>query len=173
MPNKNVNSNSSRKRQIWHTIEAIEAKIRARRTWLEKLEDNFVSIFGTVEFLALNVIFVAAWILVNSGTIPRVKPFDPYPFIFLTMVVSLEAIILAAFVLITQNRHERIHSLREETALQIELIDEQETTKILKILGLILKKMGVDIGSDPELQKMLRPLNQEEIEKELENQLKE
>ncbi|MDP1710511.1 MAG: DUF1003 domain-containing protein [candidate division WWE3 bacterium] len=173
MPNnKNMNYNSSRKRQIWHTIEAIEAKIRARRTWLEKLEDNLVATFGTVEFLALNVIFFAAWILINSGTIPRVKPFDPYPFIFLTMVVSLEAIILAAFVLITQNRQERIHSLREETALQIELIDEQETTKILKTLGLILKKMGVDIGSDPELQKMLQPLNQEEIEKELENQLK-
>jgi uncharacterized membrane protein len=104
--------------------------------------------------------------------IPGLEPFDPFPHIFLTTTVSLEAIILAIFVLITQNRQERINSLREEMGLQIDILTEQENTKILKIMAEILKKMGVDVTQDPELKKMLKPLDQEDIERQLEDQLK-
>lgn len=164
-------ANHSRREQIQHTIESIEAKLKSRRSRLEKIEDRLVSIFGTVEFLIINAVIFTIWVIVNSGLVPWFKPFDPYPFIFLTMIVSLEAIFLAVFVLITQNRQERINSLREEMGLQIQLIDEQETTKVLKILAVVLKKMGVDITRDPEIVRMLTPLNQEEIERQLEEQL--
>ncbi len=167
-----MSNHDVRRQAIQTAIESIEAKMRARRTWLERLEDRVVSVFGTTEFLILNVLIFLAWITFNSGLIPGIEPFDPYPHVFLTTTVSLEAIILAIFVLITQNRQERINSLREEMELQIDLITEQENTKILKILAEILKKMGVDVTNDPELKKMFEPLNQEEIERQLEDQLK-
>ena len=53
---------------------------------------------------------------------PGIKPFDPYPFGFLTMVVSLEAIILAILVLISQNRASRVDDIREEIDLQVNII---------------------------------------------------
>ena len=167
MPNSN-----GRRLTIQTAIESIEAKLRARRSWIERLEDRVAAVFGTTEFLFLNIAWFGTWLLLNLEVIPGLKPFDPFPHIFLTTTVSLEAIILAIFVLITQNRQERINSLREEMGLQIDIITEQENTKILKILAEILKKMGVDISHDPELKKMLEPLNQEEIERQLENQLK-
>ncbi|GMR18899.1 MAG: DUF1003 domain-containing protein [Patescibacteria group bacterium] len=173
MPLKGVRRNKiSRRRALKTAVKSIEAKARGRRSPMERLEDKIVSTFGTVEFLILNLLFFAAWIAINSGVIPTVKPFDPYPYILLITFVSLEAIILAIFVLITQNRQERISSLREETELQINLISEQELTKVLRILAVILKKMGVDVGRDPELKKMLEPLNPEEIERQLEEQMK-
>lgn len=170
--NKSSQNKASRRRTIKSSIESIEAKERARRSWIEKLEDKVVSTFGTVEFLILNIFFFVGWIAVNSELIPSIEPFDPYPYILLITIVSLEAIILAIFVLITQNRQARIDSLREETELQVSLISEQELTKVLKILAVILRKMGIDVSEDPELQKMLKPLNPEEIEQQLEEQLK-
>ena len=167
MPNQH-----GRRLTIQTAIESIQAKVRARRSWIEKLEDRLVAIFGTIEFLIFNLSLFGTWIALNSGVIPGLKPFDPFPHIFLTTTVSLEAIILAIFVLITQNRQERINSLREEMGLQIDIITEQENTKILKILAEVLKKMGVDVTRDPEIKKMLEPLNQEEIERQLEDQLK-
>ena len=131
-----------------------------------------MAVFGTTEFLIINTVWFIVWLILNSGVVPGLEPFDPYPHIFLTTTVSLEGIILAVFVLITQNRQEKISSLREEMGLQIDIITEQENTKILKILAEVLEKLGVDITHDPELQKMLEPLNQEEIERQLEEQLK-
>ncbi|HEB14038.1 MAG TPA: DUF1003 domain-containing protein, partial [candidate division WWE3 bacterium] len=117
------------------------------------------------------LLFFAGWVAVNSDLIPAIEPFDPFPYILLITIVSIEAIILAIFVLITQNRQARINSLREETELHVNLISEQEITKVLKVLAIVLKKMGVDPTSDPELQKMIEPLNPEDIEKQLEEQL--
>jgi uncharacterized membrane protein len=162
---------TTRRREIVRSIESIEAKSKEKRSRLEKIEDKIVYTFGTVQFLILNFVFFAGWIAINSGLVSAIEPFDPYPFIFLTMVVSLEAIILAVFVLITQNRQAKISSLREETELHVNLISEQEITKVLKVLGVILKKLGEDSDPDPELKKMLDPLDPEEIERQLEEQL--
>ena len=167
-----MSNHAGRRLTIQTAIESIAAKMHARRSRIEKLEDRIVSILGTVEFLIFNLSLFGTWIVLNSGVISGLKPFDPYPHAFLTTTVSLEAIILAISVLITQNRQERINSLREEMGLQIDIITEQENTKILKTLAEVLKKMGVDVTHDPELKKMLEPLNQEEIERQLEEQLK-
>ncbi len=162
---------TTRRQEIKRSIKSVESKAKAKRSWLERVEDKIVSTFGTAEFLLFNLLFFVGWIAVNSDLIPAIEPFDPFPYILLITIVSIEAIILAIFVLITQNRQARINSLREETELHVNLISEQEITKVLKVLAIILKKMGVDPTSDPELQKMIEPLNPEDIEKQLEEQL--
>jgi uncharacterized membrane protein len=109
--------------------------------------------------------------LINTGQIKGVMAFDPFPFNFLTMVVSLEAIILAVFVLISQNRSMRVDDLRAETHLQINLITEREVTKIIKMLALLLEKQGIDLSNDPELHRMIRSISEEDIEKKLEKEI--
>lgn len=152
-------------------VKSFKAKIDARRSPLEKFADFMTESFGTVTFLLLNALWFAIWIPVNLGLIPGVAPFDPFPFGLLTMVVSLEAIFLAITVLISQNRAARIDDLREEIDLQINTIAEEEVTKIIKLQLLLLKKSGVDIADDPELQRMLKRTSSDEIERRLQEQL--
>jgi uncharacterized membrane protein len=111
------------------------------------------------------------WIVWNTGLIPALPVFDPFPFGFLTMAVSLEAIFLAVIVLISQNREAKIAELREEVELYINTYAESEITKMMYLQTLLLKKNGVDISADEEVQEMLKNLEADKIERELEKQL--
>jgi uncharacterized membrane protein len=110
------------------------------------------------------------WILWNTGVI-RLKPFDPYPFGFLTMVVSLEAIFLSIFVLMAQQRESAIAELREELGLQVSVRVEQEVTKTLQLVAGLYTRMGHRVSDDPELHRMLEPLDVRGIERDLLEQI--
>lgn len=152
-------------------FRSIKAKADMKRTAMEQMADSMTAKFGSSGFLWLNTILFTAWILINTGQIKWVPVFDPFPFSLLTTIVSLEAIILAIFVLISQNRTAKIDDLREETDLQLNLISEKEVTKLVKMMALLLAKEGIDLSQDPELHKMLRPVSEEEIEKRLEKEI--
>lgn len=122
-------------------------------------------------FLMFNVMWFAVWIIVNLGFIPGIEPFDPFPFGLLTMVVSLEAIMLAIAVLISQNRAAKIDDLREEVDLQVNITAERELTKIMEMMLLLLKERGIEIAEDPELKRMLKPTDVEELEEIIEEQI--
>ena len=104
--------NEESKRRIFRSIKA---KADAKRTTAEQIADWMTLSFGSMTFLLLNVLVFVLWILVNTNQIEAISPFDPFPFSLLTMIVSLEAIILAIFVLISQNRNAKVDDLREET----------------------------------------------------------
>ena len=73
------------------------------------------------------------------------KPFDPYPFTFLTLVVSLEAILLSSFVLAAQDRMTREADRRAKLDLQIDMLAEQELTAILRSIVAVAEHSGVDL----------------------------
>jgi len=152
-------------------FRSIKAKADAKRTTMEKTADWMTAKFGSSGFLWLNVFLFIIWILINTNQIKIIPVFDPFPFILLTTIVSIEAIVLAIFVLISQNRTAKIDDLREETHLQINLITEKEITKLIKMLAILLEKQGVDLSQDPELKRMLNPISEEEIEKRLEKEI--
>ena len=156
--------NEESKRKIF---KSIKATFDSKRTRVERIADWMTSSFGSMTFLLINVFIFLFWILINTGQIKWITPFDPFPFILLTTFVSLEAIILAIFVLISQNRNSKIDDLREETHLQINLISEKEITKLMKMMEILLEKQGVDLSQDPELKKLLKPISEEEIENKL------
>lgn len=166
MPNLSPLPQTSR-----HVIKSLKAKYKARRSLTEKIADWMTVRFGSINFLFINTCFFAAWIIINVRVIPSIVPFDPYPFGLLTTIVSLEAIVLSIFVLVSQNRASRIDDLREEIDLQVDMITESELTKLMKLNTLLLKKSGIDISEDKELEDMLKPLNETKIEKSLEKQV--
>lgn len=96
---------------------------------------------GRIEFVWLHVVWFGAWILWN--TLPGLPRFDPYPFTFLTLVVSLEAIFLATFVLMAQNHEMRITERRAQLDLQINLLAEQQSTRTLQLLVRVAERLGV------------------------------
>lgn len=152
-------------------LKTFKAKSDAKRKPAEKFADWATSKFGSIGFLFLNLSWFAFWILANRGMVPGVRVFDPFPFNLLTMTVSLEAIVLAVLVLISQNRSTKIDELREEVEFQVNIISEREITKVIKMLNLLLEKNKIDLSGDPELQKMLKPISSAEIEQKLEKEI--
>jgi uncharacterized membrane protein len=152
---------------------SLKARANAQRSFAARLADQLTIVFGSMTFLLVNAVWFAVWIVINLGWIPGVPAFDPFPFGLLTMIVSLEAIILAIIVLISQNRAARIAELREEVALQVEEISEQEVTKLLELMVQLLEKQGVDVSQDNELRAMLQPTDTEKLTEELEKEVDE
>ncbi len=152
-------------------IQSFEAKANANRTLTEKIADFLTSRFGSITFLTINIVCFLFWIVVNSGLIEAIPPFDPFPFGLMTTILSIEAILLATIVLISQNRTAKIDDLRAEVNLQINIIAGQEITKVLELQQMLLKKQGIDVSDDAELQQMLEPTTPEEIEKSLEKEI--
>lgn len=151
-------------------IKSFKAKADAKRSPTAKFADFLTAKFGSVLFLTLNLIWFVIWIVINTG-MTSIEPFDPFPFGLLTMIVSLEAIALAIIVLISQNREARVSELREEIELQLNTIAEGEVTKIINLMAVLLEKQGVKIDDDPELKKMLKPIDSAEIIRRLEEEL--
>jgi CRP/FNR family cyclic AMP-dependent transcriptional regulator len=134
-----------------HAIEALARRLRETEHLLEyrasqnpnlvdekqvsvwqRIADVIADFSGTLIFLAINILLFAAWMIVNLPGSPLV--FDPFPFSFLGMVVSLEAILLSIFVLISQNRQARKDHIKADLDYQVNLKAELE-------IGLILKQL--------------------------------
>lgn len=151
-------------------IRAIKAAHAGERNWIERGAARMTSLASSPWFFAIHILWFAAWIIVNSGVTP-LAAFDPYPFGFLTMVVSLEAIFLSIFVLMAQGRESSIAELREELTLQVNLRMEAEVTKTLQLVAGLYTRLGHKVGDDPELREMLQPLDPQSIERELMEQI--
>ena len=85
----------------------------------------------------------------------------------LTLVLSVEAIVLTIFVLMSQGREAAVAELREEITLQVNLRIEEEVTKTLQLVTGLYARLGLELGEEPELRDMLRPLDAHEIEHRL------
>jgi uncharacterized membrane protein len=109
----------------------------------ERIADLFTRFSGSMPFVFFHVAWFAVWIMWNTGLMPGLQPFDPFPFGFLTMIVSLEAIFLSTFVLISQNREQKVNSIRDEIGTQINLYQEQELTHVLRIVHRIEQHLGL------------------------------
>ena len=137
------------------------------------MTDALTSEFGSITFLVLNIAWFGLWILVNTGYLPIVEPFDPFPFNFLTLMVSLEAIMLTIIVLMSQNRETKVNDIRDEIDTRIDMVSEEEITKALELLVMLLKKNKIDVSKDKKLQKMLKPVDKYYLEKKFEKEVDE
>lgn len=158
---------TERRRQFF---KSFEAKSLRSRSILTQISDDLTEICGSTPFLVFHVIFFAAWIILNIEIIPGTIPFDPFPFGLLTMVVSLEAIFLAIFILVSQNRSSYVNTLREEVHLRVNLIAEEEITKVLEVLADVRKHVGIK-KADPELEEMLQRTDTGYIERSILHQI--
>jgi uncharacterized membrane protein len=151
-------------------FKSFEAKSLRKRSYLTRISDKLTAFCGSTYFLVFHVIFFSVWIAVNTGQIPGVAVYDPFPYGLLTMVVSLEAIFLAIFVLVSQNRQANITTVRDEVNMKVNLIAEEEITKILQLLAEMRAHMGIK-GKDEVLEQMLKKTDTGDIEQSILEQL--
>ena len=151
-------------------FRAIKAEHASNRSAMEVLADRMIGFASSTPFLIVHALVFIAWIVWNIPGI-GVSEFDPYPYGMLTTIVSLEAIFLSIFVLMTQSRESRIGELREELTLQVNLRMEEEITKTLHLVAGLYARLGLKMADDPELRAMLEPLDPKRIEADLADQI--
>ena len=133
----------------------------------DRIADAITSFSGRMSFVYVHIIWFSAWILLNTGRF-GVPPFDPFPYGLLTMVVSLEAIFLATFVLISQNRLSREAEHRADLDMHIGLLTEHELTRVLQMLDAIQDKLGIEDDEDNELADLEMETRPEDVLAEIE-----
>ena len=126
-------------------ITDLERKQRENRTFGERVSEWIALFAGSMVFVYIHVVWFGLWILINTVFKSGI---DPFPFTFLTFVVSLEAIFLSTFILISQNHETQLANRRNHLDLQINMLAEQENTKMLELLQEIAKKVGVRVDEE-------------------------
>ncbi|HVT13527.1 MAG TPA: DUF1003 domain-containing protein [Fimbriimonadaceae bacterium] len=134
----------------------------------DRVADAITAFSGSMSFLYLHAFWFVGWVVINLGWTP-IHAFDPYPFNFLTMVVSLEAIFLSTFVLISQNKMGEVADKRADLDLQINLLAEYEITRILRLVDAMAIKMGIEEATDPEMQELKATVSPGQVLEEIKN----
>ncbi len=131
----------------------VNEEVPKASTFGERLSDFLTRVAGDIRFVYFSAAWFFIWIVTNTNIIPGLKPFDPFPFGLLTMVVSLEAIFLSLFVLISQNRQSEREKVRNDIEYEVNIKAEIEIRdlhdKLSQLEGLLvghLHKMDSHIG---------------------------
>lgn len=149
----------------------MERQFLEQRTWSERLGDGIADFVGTMSFILVHVVALIAWVVINTGRI-GIRPFDPYPFVLLTMIVSMEGVLLATFVLMKQNRMSRRADHRNHLNLQIDLLAEKEITKILQLQRAVCQRLGIpEAVTDDEVHELSEHTAVENLAHELEQKI--
>jgi len=131
---------------ISENIQAVigaEQAANRRRSRSEAICEFVGNSIGTLTFVALQLIGVILWVVINTAPIPSVRPIDPFPFPILNQIIALEAVLMTAFVLMKQNRMSKLADRRAHLNLQINLLTERETTKIIGMLLEVGKQFDI------------------------------
>ena len=150
------------------TIARLEEAEHAKRTFGDTVADYVAAFCGSMLFVWVHVTWFGIWIAINIW--PHGKHIDRFPFPFLTLVVSLEAIFLTTFVLISQNRQSRIADRRNHLDLQVNLLAEQESSKTLEMLSAIMEKLGIS-HLDPTVKALEEVTQPEKLVEQIDSEL--
>jgi uncharacterized membrane protein len=108
---------------------------RIKRTE-DRVADRVTTFAGSLNFVYIHAVWFGLWIAVNAGVLGASIVFDEFPYGLLTMVVSLEAIFLATFVMVSQNRQAARSDIRSDLDFENNLRSEIWAVHIGQALGL-------------------------------------
>jgi uncharacterized membrane protein len=148
------------------TVTRLEQRAREDRTRADQVAEAIAAFCGSMAFVWLHVGWFGVWIAANM--LPRFKHFDPFPFTFLTLCVSLEAIFLSTFIMISQNHETRLTERRNHLDLQINLLTEQENTKMMAMLVRIAEKVGAEVDDDPSIKVLEQSTRPDKLAEQIE-----
>jgi uncharacterized membrane protein len=147
-------------------IGDLERAAQKLDTVSDRLAAQITKFCGSMPFVWMHLVVFTGWLLANTIILPN--PVDPFPFSFLTLVVSLEAIFLSSFILIAGNRQARVQERRSQLDLQINLLAEQESTKTLYLLRAIAGKLEIEDDEDPDVAVLERATRPERLVEQIE-----
>lgn len=119
--------------------------IKQLRDAEDRISDAITAFAGDIKFVYFHILWFGGWIAAGLGYFGAGYRFDTFPFGLLTMIVSLEAIFLSTFVMISQNRASQKSEIRSQLDYETDLQAEREIAIIMRTLVRIAAKNGVDI----------------------------
>ena len=125
-------------------VANLEQEFLRSRTRVDRFIDAIADFTGSLAFVVGHLVLFGLWFLVNGIHVPGIPRFDPYPYTLLSTVVSCEAVILSALVLMKQNRMGRHADERDHLHLQINLLAEKEITHVIQTLQVISSHLGIE-----------------------------
>jgi uncharacterized membrane protein len=120
--------------------------IKQLRDFEDKVSDRITAFAGNMKFVYFHAFWFGLWIVAGLGLLGAGYEFDKYPFGLLTMIVSLEAIFLSTFVMISQNRSSQKSEIRSQLDYETDLQAEREIAIIMRTLTRLAEKNGVDLS---------------------------
>ena len=167
-----MSEKSTQGRSHIDSIVRQEEQALEQRSVAERFADAVGIFAGSFFFIGLHLALLTAWLLINNGKIPWIRPFDPYPFSLFAMIVAVEAVFLSSFILMRQNRMMRRGERRNHLNLQIDLLAEKEITKLIQMTRAICGKMGLEnIMADKEIRELSQNTSIESLSQTLEERL--
>ena len=149
-------------------VAQLDETARSKRTPTDRVVDTITGFCGKIAFIWVHVLWFSAWMVYNFlPHLPKGWRFDPYPWPLLLMIVNLEAIFLSTFILISQNRQNRLAERRSHLDLQINLLSEQENTKMLTMLEAIVHHFDI-LDGDPEVSVLAASTEPERLVRQIE-----
>lgn len=147
-------------------LEQRRAQEEAGASRQDRLAQRITRFTGSMRFVYLHLAIYGAWIVVNIGLVPMVRPFDP-SFVILASEASVEAIFLSTFVLISQNRMALAADKRADLDLHINLLAEHEITKLAGAIDAIAGHLGIERAVPSEMQEVKKDVAPEAVLDEL------
>jgi uncharacterized membrane protein len=141
------------------TIADFYARHEEHVTTTQRVVEKVALFLGSPGYVVGNIVFIAFWILGNiTATDLHFKTFDPPPFPLLQGLVTLNAFIISTTVLIRQNRMSRLADHHAHLDLQVNLLTEEKTSKIIELLGALRRDLpNVSDKVDKEAQELAKP----------------
>jgi len=118
--------------RVAHERKAVQALVDAQ----DRIADRVTSFAGSLNFVYIHAAWFAVWIVLNVGALGAALAFDRFPFGLLTMIVSLEAIFLSTFVMVSQNRQAERSDVRSQLDFETNLRGEIWSVHIGQALGI-------------------------------------
>ena len=139
-PMRSIDELTRRNVAIIAEMEKAEANIRSRG---ERVADRIATWVGSWTFIIAQTFILVLWIILNW--IAWTNHWDPYPFILLNLALSFQSAYAAPILMISQNRQAKLNERRNHLDLQINMLAEQETTEILRLLRLLCEHSGLHL----------------------------
>lgn len=155
-------------KQLTNLDHELKSVLQFSKNSSDRITTVLIQALGSIKFLVFCIISFAIWIGWNLLFFQG-KPFDPFPFPVLQIMVSLFAIILSVSVLINQNRQRKIDEVKSQVEFEVNVRAENEITKLLTMVHEIHQKLGLDSNDDIELEKMKERTDIKQIHQTLEN----
>jgi len=137
-PMRSIDELTQRNVAIIAEMERAEANVRSRG---ERVADRIATWVGSWTFIIAQTFILVLWIILNW--IAWTNHWDPYPFILLNLALSFQSAYAAPILMISQNRQAKLNERRNHLDLQINMLAEQETTEILRLLRLLCEHSGL------------------------------
>ena len=149
-------------------MEQAAAQVRTRG---DRVADRLATLVGSWTFLIAQTVILAVWIVVNVAA--WLNHWDPYPFVLLNLALAFQSAYAAPILMISQNRQAKLNERRNHLDLQINMLAEQETTEILRLLRLLCEQSGMRLDKGDSVRALIEETKHAEIVKQIQGEIEE